>query len=90
MQDNKLLARTTIDYPGKPALIVLDAHREALLVRDLNKHGQVWMLRKRDAGKWAAHTLLDDPHIDIQSMCVLDGNKISIFDDKSAALRIYE
>ena len=90
MQDNKLLPGTTIDYHGKPWLIVLDSNREALLVRDGNKAGQVWMLRKGDAGKWAAHTLLDDPQMSIQSMCVLDGNAISIFDSKSRALRILE
>ena len=90
MSKNQLLERTKIDCPGKPQLIVLDADREALLVTDLDRRGQVTMLRKGDAGKWAARTLLDDPQMDILSMCLLDANTISIFDSKSSALRIYE
>ena len=90
IQEDKLLERATIDCPGKPYLIVLDAHRKALLVRDLDRKGQVRMLRKIYGGEWTSRTLLNDPQMEIDSMCLLDANTLSIFDEKSSALRIYE
>ena len=90
MQDNRLLARGTIEYTGKPLLLVPDADREALLVRDSDRFGQVRMLRKMAGGEWASRTLLVDQQMDIDSMCMLNANTLSIFDRKSRALRIYE
>ena len=71
-------------------MIVLDAEREALFVADWFKPGQVTMLRKGAGGKWVRGTLLDDPKLKIQSMCVLDANRLSLFDANSSALLIYE
>ena len=91
MQQNGLLERAPIDSPGKPLLIVADPHRECLLISDAKEKGKVRMLGKRGGqGKWIAGTLLDDPQMEIRSMCVLDANTLSIFDAKSSALRIYE
>ena len=69
---------------------MLDKDRKALLVRDLDMSGQVTMLRKIDGGEWASRTLLDDPQMEIDSMCVLDANTLSIADRNMSALRIYE
>ena len=90
MQDNQLLERAIIDCPCAPFLIVPNADRESLLVTDWDRRGQVTMMRKVDAGKWAARRLLDDPQLEIDSMCTLDSNTLSLFDRKSSALRIYE
>ena len=90
MQENRLLERATIDCPGMPLRIVTDVHRECLLIWDANETGKVRMLRKSDGGNWVAGTLLDAPHMEIRSMCVLDANRLSIFDANSSALRIYE
>ena len=90
MQENRLLARAQIDSPGMPWRIVADAYREGLLICDTIEIGKVRMLLKREAGKWVAGTLLDDPQMNIDSMCVLDANTLSILDDTSRALRIYE
>ena len=90
MQQNGLLEHAPIDYPGMPWRIMADPHRECLLICDGEK-GKVRMLGKRGGqGKWVAGTLLDDPQMEIRSMCVLDANTLSIFDRKSSALRIYE
>ena len=89
MQGNQLLARAIIDCHGKPFLIVPDAHRESLLVADVDNRGRVMMLGKC-GGKWAYRTLLDDSKLCISSICMLNSDSLSIFDFRSQAVRIYE
>ena len=90
MQGNRLVARGLIRYSWKPTMGVLDAEREALFVGDWCNPGLVAMLRNGGAGIWEVRKLLDDRQMHIQSMCLLDANKLSLFDANYSALRIYE
>ena len=85
---DQLVQQATIACPGKPTIFVLDANREALIVRDGQLLGKVTMLLK-EGGKWTGRPLIDH-QMSIQSMCLISANTLSLYDGKSNALRIYD
>ena len=78
-------------YDGYPQVIVLDAHRPAVLVRDYNT--KEVKMSVQEGAQWTAwRTLARDTQDDLNifSLCMLGPNSLALFDENSKSVKLYE